>query len=323
MSQDFRELQASDRLSDSRGYLNDTAAALQTIFAGATAPTSPIAYMLWADSATSTLKQRNAANDDWISVGLLGQSFWGSLPVTGGTMSGNIAMGGNLVTGLGAASAATDAARKQELDLKADLAAPALTGDATVNQDPAGNNSLTRRSWTEGRYLKISGGTLTGHLILPGGTSNALGAMAKQDVETCTSFHVSTGHDHDGTDSKRVLATNLNSTGATTGAVLRATAGSVMEFGPRLPFSEMRWGTVSAVGAILRAGSGDWTSAIVTGSRIRVTFTGGMASIPSVIATPERIDPYESTLIRTYVVSTASVDFLQDDYSAVSFIAFC
>jgi len=329
MSQDFRELQASDNLSASRGYLNDTAEALETLFAGAAAPTSPTAYMLWADASTSTLKQRNGANDDWIIVGLLGQSFWGMLATTGGTMSGNLAMGDNKVTGLGLATAAQDAVRKQEHDLKANLAAPVLTGDATVDQDPAGNNSLTRRSWTEGRYLKLAGGTLTGHLILPGGSTNALGAVTKQDVETMTSFHVSTGHDHDGTDSKRVIATNLNSTGGAVGALLRAAAGGVMDFGPAMPFTQMRWGSVNASGTIVIAGSANWTCTYVGEGRRTINFTGSMPSAPIVLA--HHLYDGSSTAIRTrvYIATAAAVDIWTLDSAgankegAFAFIAMC
>jgi hypothetical protein len=40
-------------------------------FQGATAPTSPYASQLWADTATSTMKIRNTANSAWITLGTL------------------------------------------------------------------------------------------------------------------------------------------------------------------------------------------------------------------------------------------------------------
>ncbi len=55
-----------------------------------------------------------------------------ALPKSGGTMTGAIAMGGFKVTGLGAPSAAGDAARKTELDLKALKSTVLVEADAVV-----------------------------------------------------------------------------------------------------------------------------------------------------------------------------------------------
>ncbi|MCA3009547.1 MAG: hypothetical protein INH34_14325 [Phycisphaerales bacterium] len=48
--------------------LPDRDESLRSLFSGATAPTSPVAYQLWADSATKILKQRNAANSAWVDL---------------------------------------------------------------------------------------------------------------------------------------------------------------------------------------------------------------------------------------------------------------
>lgn len=40
--------------------------ALRTLHSGGTAPTNPIAYMLWLDTSTGLLKMRNAANSAWV-----------------------------------------------------------------------------------------------------------------------------------------------------------------------------------------------------------------------------------------------------------------
>ena len=48
--------------------LPDRDESLRSLFSGATAPTSPVAYQLWADTATKVLKQRNAANSAWIEL---------------------------------------------------------------------------------------------------------------------------------------------------------------------------------------------------------------------------------------------------------------
>lgn len=52
------------------------------------------------------------------------------------------------------------------------------------------------------------------------------------------SFNTSTGHDHDGTDSKKVIATNLDATGATTGQVLKYDGANVV------------WGAAGGAGGI-------------------------------------------------------------------------
>jgi len=48
--------------------LPDRDEALRTLFSGAAAPTNPVAYQLWADTAAKILKQRNAANSAWVDL---------------------------------------------------------------------------------------------------------------------------------------------------------------------------------------------------------------------------------------------------------------
>ena len=52
----------------------------------------------------------------------------GALPTAGGTMTGPIAMGSNKITGLAAPTENADAARKQDVDAKANIASPTFTG---------------------------------------------------------------------------------------------------------------------------------------------------------------------------------------------------
>jgi len=51
-----------------RSDLNDALLAIRSSSSGATAPTPTVAGMLWFDTATATLKQRNNANSAWITV---------------------------------------------------------------------------------------------------------------------------------------------------------------------------------------------------------------------------------------------------------------
>lgn len=222
MSQTYRQLLGTDFLSDSRQYLNDSDEALRTRFSGPTEPSSPAAFQLWADTTTGYIKERNLANDGWVIVGVIGAAYGNALPRSGGTMTAGIDMGGFTLTNLGLGTGLA-AARQQELDLKAPIAAPQLTGDARVNQDPVGNDSITRRFWTEGRYLKIAGGTLTGPLFLESNAGSALQAVPRQQLETCVTFHTTAGHRHDGADARRVRVTDLDSATAVNGALLIAT----------------------------------------------------------------------------------------------------
>ena len=58
-----------------RSDLNSALVALGTLQSGATAPATTYAYMLWADTTSGLLKQRNAANSGWLVRSTLAESF--------------------------------------------------------------------------------------------------------------------------------------------------------------------------------------------------------------------------------------------------------
>lgn len=66
--------------------------ALRSCFSGATEPASAdqVAYMFWADTTTGLLKQRNAANSAWITIGTMATIYLGLLSLAGGNMTGGL-----------------------------------------------------------------------------------------------------------------------------------------------------------------------------------------------------------------------------------------
>jgi len=95
-----------------RSDVNGQLAAIVSNNSGATEPTTMYAYQWWADTTTGLLKQRNAANSAWITIGTLASANLGLLSLAGGTMTGvlavtagtaalpGIAVSGDLNTGL-------------------------------------------------------------------------------------------------------------------------------------------------------------------------------------------------------------------------------
>jgi hypothetical protein len=72
--------------------LNNNLAAIVSNNSGATAPAVTYAYMLWTDTTSGLLKQRNAANSAWINKGTLSATDWGYAPLAGATFTGDITM---------------------------------------------------------------------------------------------------------------------------------------------------------------------------------------------------------------------------------------
>lgn len=62
-----------------RSDLNAALLALASMNSGATAPTTPYAYQLWADTTANILKQRNASNSAWLEIGDLNVASLGIL----------------------------------------------------------------------------------------------------------------------------------------------------------------------------------------------------------------------------------------------------
>ena len=92
-----------------RSDLNNALAAIVSNNSSATAPTTTYAFMLWADTASDLLKQRNAADSAWISILTL------STGAPLGTLSSSLLSGalpaidGSALTGVGKVLQVVDA----------------------------------------------------------------------------------------------------------------------------------------------------------------------------------------------------------------------
>lgn len=68
MSQSYTKPTNADNLSDGRSKVNDCLDAVRSLFSGSSAPASPVAYQLWADTTNKWLYSRNPANTAWVAV---------------------------------------------------------------------------------------------------------------------------------------------------------------------------------------------------------------------------------------------------------------
>lgn len=119
---DYVTVDATDTLAASRSDINANFVCAQTDCAGATAPSNPAAYQVWIDTSASPAveKRRNAANSAWVTqtpdVSVTGG---GLLPLTGGTMTGDLSFGGTVkATNLANATASGDATNKGQVDAR-------------------------------------------------------------------------------------------------------------------------------------------------------------------------------------------------------------
>jgi len=81
-----------------RQAINTAMQASATNQSGSSAPSTTYPFQFFADTNTNTLKLRNAANNAYINVsgvGQIGAANLGLLPLTGGTISGNLIVSGN------------------------------------------------------------------------------------------------------------------------------------------------------------------------------------------------------------------------------------
>jgi hypothetical protein len=76
-----------------RSDINGQLAAIVSQNSGATEPATMYAYQWWADTTTGLLKQRNAANNAWITIGTLASTNLGLASLAGATFTGDVILG--------------------------------------------------------------------------------------------------------------------------------------------------------------------------------------------------------------------------------------
>ena len=71
-----------------RADLNVVLGEIQALNAGSSAPTTTVAYKLWADTNTGKLMIRNAANNAWVEIGTLASANLGLATAAAPTFTG-------------------------------------------------------------------------------------------------------------------------------------------------------------------------------------------------------------------------------------------
>lgn len=85
-----------------RQDLNNALAAIVSINSGAAEPSTTYAYQLWGDTTAGLLKQRNAANSAWVTIGTLAATNWGLAPAASPSFTGTATFAGDvLLSGTG------------------------------------------------------------------------------------------------------------------------------------------------------------------------------------------------------------------------------
>jgi hypothetical protein len=124
--------------------------ALGTKQSGNSAPSVTYPYMDWADTAAGLWKQRNAANDEWVTIGTLGSANLGLAPLASPTFTGTVTIpAGASIAGY------------------APLASPTFTGTVTapnINGGPIGGsrNAIINGNPTINQRGYVSGTATSG-----------------------------------------------------------------------------------------------------------------------------------------------------------------
>lgn len=135
-----------------RSDLNGGFAAIVSNNSGVTEPGTMYAYQWWPDTTTGLLKQRNAANSAWITIGTLASTNLGLATLASPTFTGTVTIpGGASISGF------------------APLASPTFTGTPAAPTASTGTNTtqLATTAYVVSQAIAKTGGTMTGDLVVP------------------------------------------------------------------------------------------------------------------------------------------------------------
>ena len=157
-----------------RSDLNDALAAIVSNNSSATAPASTYSHQFWVDTTANELKQRNAANNAWITIGAIDTANLGLATLASPSFTGTVTSAGNIsMTGTGAI----------------DVAA------GTTAQRPTASNGMFRYNTDDNAfegYANGAWGAIGGGGGASGGGSDAVFYENGQNVTTDYSITSST-----------------------------------------------------------------------------------------------------------------------------------
>lgn len=175
MTQNYSDILPADSLSSSLDKIEGRDDTLRDLFAGTTAPSSPVAYQLWADTTTNKIKQRNAANTDWVILGDLVSTDMGHLRTDGtNTMSASLNFNSNKGINCTDPVGAQDVATKNYVDTTAGAAGSSYLA-ATVDTSAGGSTGLVTASGSSVPSIAWSATLNSGFTINPNSTTGEEG----------------------------------------------------------------------------------------------------------------------------------------------------
>lgn len=218
----------TDTFSASRTDINNDMDALYTNFIGTADPGTLAEGNIWINTTSNTIKGRKAGPStitlgDWAdNLGHLRKD--GTIALTGA-----MSCGSQKLTSLANGTVSGDAVNFGQLSGYLPLAGGAMNSAAVISytSPPAlSANNLTHKTYCDGKLLK-TGDTATGRLLYSGvGASTFSGdILSKLEVQDLITFNTTVGHRHTGSDSRKILATNLDAAGAASTAVARSDGG--------------------------------------------------------------------------------------------------
>jgi len=235
---------ATDTLSASRPKINDAFEALRTSFSGMSAPGSPVAGQWFLNTSENNLYFYNGTA--WVILGDVTKDHLGMLSRWAGPsqyMLGDIYMNTHQIKGLAAPTDSGDAVALSYLQSNyLPLSGATMTGDITmgannvlIDHNPTADDQAARKAYVDTKVAK-AGDSMSGNLDMGGNLVTNLGTATNASDATSKSyvdgkFDTGAGHDHDGTDSKRVEGSYLASSGISQYRVIEADGSGTVTWG--------------------------------------------------------------------------------------------